>query len=142
MTDMLGRVTFEEFAARNGASAQGFGDAGNHRRGERHSDKTWARVLQVQHDKDAELYSKRAELRKLYTAKVIAGEIVPPTNRERIIAIAGGHPDLPSTQAARRIVERRYGGVGLGGDTPLPASAPTDATSRSGQHDAPGILES
>lgn len=24
--------------------------------------------------------------------------------------------------------------------TPLPASAPTDATSRSGQHDAPGIL--
>jgi hypothetical protein len=25
---------------------------------------------------------------------------------------------------------------------PLPASAPTDATSRSGQHDAPGILES
>jgi len=110
------RLTFEEFAGINGASAQGFGDAGNHRRGERHSDKTWNRTLAVQRARDEELYLRRAELRKEYTAKVMSGEIVPPTRRERLIAIAGGHPDNLAVQAARRLVEKHYGGVGLGGD--------------------------
>lgn len=117
---MADRLTFEEFAAINGASAQGFGDAGNHRRGERHSGKTWNRVLEVQRAKDVALYERRAELRKEYTAKVISGEIMPPTRRERIIAIAAGNPDLASTQAARRLVVKHFAGAGLGGDTPAP----------------------
>ncbi len=109
-------LTFEQFAAENGASQQGFGDAGNHRRGERHSDKTWNRVLEVQRKKDEALYLRRAELRKEYAEKVISGEIAPPSQRERCLAIASGDPDRSDVQAARRLVEKYYGGAGLGGD--------------------------
>lgn len=90
-------LTFEQYAARHGASRQEFGDAGNHRRGERHSDKTWERVLRVQREKDDALYQRRAELREEYAAKVRAGEIAAPSFRERTMAIAMGHPDLAST---------------------------------------------
>lgn len=109
-------ISFEEFAASHGAGAQGFGDAGNHRRGERHSDKTWARVLAVQRERDEALYLRRAELRREYVAKVEAGEIAPPTHKERILSKAAGNPDRADVQAARRLAEKYYGGAGLGGD--------------------------
>lgn len=121
-------LTFEQYAAVHGASRQDFGDAGNHRRGERHSDKTWARVLRVQCEKDADLYRRRAALREEYAGKVRQGVITAPTARERYMAIAMGHPDLASTQAARRLVEKRWAGAGLGGDDELPSTSAPFAT--------------
>ena len=42
-----------------------------------------------------------------YHAKVATGEIVGKTALEQRIEAANGHPDNESTQAARRILERR-----------------------------------
>ena len=100
-------IDFEAFAARNGASRQGFGDAGMHRRGERHSDATWGRALRVQFAKDERLMARRAELRLEYDSLVKRGEIRAPSYRERTIEAAQGHPDLQSTQAAIRLCARR-----------------------------------
>jgi len=50
---------------------------------------------------------RREELRKEYADKVAKGEIRPPTRIEKLVDIANGHPDLESTQAARRILEKQ-----------------------------------
>lgn len=101
-------LDFETFAARKGASRQGFGDAGMHRRGERHSDKTWGRALKAQFDRDEKLAARREELRREYDLLVACEEIRPPSYLERLIETAKGHPDLATTQAAIRLC-RKHG---------------------------------
>ena len=47
--------------------------------------------------------AERNVLKEEYRAMLSRGEIRQPTKTERIIKAANGHPDLESTQAARRM---------------------------------------
>lgn len=114
-------LTFEQFASQHGASRQDVGDAGNHRRGEKHSDKTWARVLAVQRRKDEIWQARREGLRAAYAKAVACGDIVPPTSFDRLLAIANGHEDHSATQAARRLLAKKFG-VGFDGQPLTPKS--------------------
>ena len=58
--------------------------------------------------KEAEEYQrKREQAKQEYQEKVKNGELRPKTNVERLVERANGHPDNPSTQAARRAAEKR-----------------------------------
>lgn len=58
--------------------------------------------------KEAEEYQrKREQAKQEYQEKVKNGELRPKTNVERLVERANGHPDNPSTQAARRVAEKR-----------------------------------
>lgn len=107
-------LTFEQFAAQHGASRQDVGDAGNHRRGERHSDKTWARTLAIQRQRDEIWQARRDGLRAAYASAVRAGDIVAPSFFDRTLAVANGHPDRQDTQAARRLLVKKFGMDHLG----------------------------
>lgn len=100
-------LTFEQFAARNGASLLGIGDPGLHRSSNRKSPKTHHRQVQAQAQKDRELIVRRSNLRTEYEALVACGALRPPTTREQVITKANGHPDNDSVRAARRIAELR-----------------------------------
>lgn len=58
--------------------------------------------------RNIEKNSKKTEsLTKEYNNLVKQGKIRPPSNIEKLIERAKGHPDLESTKAARRSLERR-----------------------------------
>ena len=50
---------------------------------------------------------KRAAARNEYEALVAAGKVRPPTNVEKLLRTATGHPDNASVQAARRVLTKR-----------------------------------
>lgn len=102
------KLTFEQFAARNGASRQDIGDAGLHRSNERQSEKQWQRLLAPQRARDAALVERRAELAAEYHRMVAAGLIEKPSHLDQLLATASGHPDAQSTQAAIRLLARKY----------------------------------
>ena len=53
-------------------------------------------------------YNRRAvEVGAEYDRKLADGDVRAPTNNEGMIASANGHPDLESTQAARRVCAKR-----------------------------------
>jgi hypothetical protein len=54
---------------------------------------------------DCKWQALRDRLRAEYAAEVAAGRIRPPTRRERLERTAAGHPDNPSTHAARRLLD-------------------------------------
>jgi hypothetical protein len=54
-----------------------------------------------------ELQDAREATRQAYAAAVASGEIQPPTEHDRLEATAAGHPDNPSVQAARRLLEKK-----------------------------------
>lgn len=57
----------------------------------------------------AELQDQRAAGLEQYRQAIERGEILPPatlTARERLELKAQGHPDLPSVQAAKRLLEK------------------------------------
>lgn len=56
---------------------------------------------------EKEYQDRRNEAIEEYNAKVKAGEIIPKTETERSLDRAKGHPDLESTQAARRMLLKR-----------------------------------
>lgn len=92
----------------HGYSRQGIGDAGIHRSGERHSHKTWQRVVDRQLASDAAYCRMREDLRGNYEAAVARGAVRPPNYQERTIKKAQGHDDNPTVQAARRLCAK-YG---------------------------------
>lgn len=102
-------IDFEAFAARHGASALGFTEPGMHKCGRHQTDKMWRRIVDEQTKSGAILAARREGLRAAYAASVAAGDIIPPTHFDRMLARANGHPDLQSTQAARRVLLKRYG---------------------------------
>lgn len=98
--------TFEQFATANGAHRGDMGDAGTHKRSRRQSDKQWQRMLRPVNEQADALLARRDALRMQYAEAVERGDVRPPTRLERLQAAAAGHPDLPATQAARRILAR------------------------------------
>lgn len=57
-------------------------------------------------ESDAKVSEERNRLRESYASDIAAGLVREPTRQERIFAIASGHPDLISVQAARRICKK------------------------------------
>jgi hypothetical protein len=109
MTQDMLVITEEQYLDRNGAPFA-FGDAGLHKTHSRLSSKQWTRMVKAVLAKDADLAAKRETLRQEYRAKLAAGELRKPTRREQLEATAGGHPDLASVQAARRLLNKFYPG--------------------------------
>lgn len=101
----------ETYLAINGASRQNIGEPALHKNRGRHSDKTWRKIVDSQASKDHELLSKRAYLRTEYQNLIEKGEIRPPSSLETLLGTCSGHPDNDSTQAARRILLKRFGSV-------------------------------
>ncbi len=97
----------EAYLAINGASRQQIGDAALHKNRGNNSEKTWQKIVAKQAQKDRELIDQRDRLRLEYRHMCEAGIIRPPTRIERLEAAAAGHPDLPSTQAARRLLQKK-----------------------------------
>ncbi|HWV63176.1 MAG TPA: hypothetical protein VN019_06090 [Oxalicibacterium sp.] len=100
-------MTEEQYLARNGAGRQEYGEAALHRSSERKSENTHRQQVDAQAAKDSELTARRAALRDEYHAKVASGEIRPPNAKEETIERANADPALESTQAARRIADKR-----------------------------------
>ena len=95
----------EDYLTQHGASRLGIGELALHKNIP--EGKQRKRLLDNQAKKDWELLKKRERLRNEYREKVEKGEIRPPTRIEKLIDTARGHPDNESTQAARRILEKR-----------------------------------
>ena len=108
-------MDFEQYAALRGASMADVGDAGVHKRSRRQSDKQWKRILATVEARSNEILSRRTKLREEYEAALSKGLIRQPTRDERLAARADGHPDLESTQAARRILAKRAALAHVGG---------------------------
>lgn len=100
-------LTFEQFAARQGAGRGQIGEAALHMSSSAKSIRTHQRQVLAQARADQEVIALRARLQAEYNAQVAAGRLRPPTAREEVIWRANGHPDNDSTQAARRIAQRR-----------------------------------
>lgn len=97
-------ATEEEFLVRHGARYS-FGDCGAHSRGLNQRSRSGAKAtLKLLADQDTQLFARRESLREIYRDKVSSGEIVPPTRRQKLEKVAGGHPDRPDVQAARRLL--------------------------------------
>lgn len=57
----------------------------------------------------AKAYSEKREAAQAeYKALVKSGKIVPPSKLQSIVKTASGHPDNQATQAARRLLEKRF----------------------------------
>jgi hypothetical protein len=100
-------ITYEQFAAMNGAARGDIGDAALHNPAGHMPRRTWKRFVALQAAKDHQVISRRAQLQVEYDQRVAAGEFRPPTGKEQTIATARGHDDNDSVQAARRICARR-----------------------------------
>lgn len=100
-------LTFEQFAVRHGAGRGQIGEAALHMSAASKSVRTHQRQVLAQARKDHEVIVQRAQLQVEYDHLVAAGRIRPPTAKEEVIWRANGHPDNDSTQAARRIAQRR-----------------------------------
>lgn len=70
------------------------------------SDKQRKRVLSTVDAQRNQYYADRQKAREEYKQLISKGEIIQKTPLEQRITTAHGNPDLASTQAARRIVER------------------------------------
>jgi len=99
-------LTFDEFAAENGASRQSIGEAGLHNPAGHMPKSTWRRMIHAQALKDNEIMARRDQLRIEFNAAVESGEIREPTYVETLVRNAAGHPDKASTQSAQRILAR------------------------------------
>lgn len=99
-------LDFEQYAAQHNLSRADIGDAGAHKRGRNQSDKQWKRLLRNVEARSNEIVRLRAELRVKYDEAVARGEVRPLTRLERLHIAASGHPDLASSQAARRLLDK------------------------------------
>ena len=105
MVKRVRRITFKQFAARRGVSmvpdtCEFHRLPGVHGRTRKRA-MAEAQWRCVQHGIELE------RLKMEYACLVATGEIVPPTDEERLEATASGHPDKASTQAARRVLAKR-----------------------------------
>lgn len=105
-TDNIPVLTEEEYISSKGFCSNGIGDPALHK-GRQQTARQQNKMVEFQKDKDKLYIDKRMELRQEYHEKRSKGELRPPTNEEKRIRAANGHPDLESTQAARHTAEKR-----------------------------------
>lgn len=99
-------MTEEEYLSSKGYPFSGFGEAALHK-GIQKTASQQNKVIELQSDKDRRYEEARECLRKEYHEKLEKGEIREPSTIEKLISTAKGMPDLESTQAARRLLEKR-----------------------------------
>ena len=100
-------INEETYLAINSAGRGNIGDAALHHNRGRNSEKVWRSIVARQAARSREVVARRDVLRQEYAGKVAAGELRPQTRLERLQEAAGGHPDLESVQAARRLLAKR-----------------------------------
>lgn len=64
-------------------------------------------MMKLVNKQDDAYYKKRAEAREEYKALVESGQIRPRTKEEDLIFKANGNPENASTQAARRLCQKK-----------------------------------
>lgn len=99
-------MTEEEYLSSKGYPFSGFGEAALHK-GIQKTARQQNKMVELQADKDRRYEETREYLRKEYHEKLEKGELRKPTVIEKLIYTAKGMPDLESTQAARRLLEKR-----------------------------------
>lgn len=118
------KMTEEEYLASNGAPFMGGSEPAlqqNRIKTKRGQSDAVNKVMADMGDNNA----RRAELRAKYKKKVASGEIVAPTATEERIRKANSNPDLQSTQAARRVLEKQ--GIDWRQETPTPQAPKAEA---------------
>jgi len=100
-------INFEDWAAAQGASRQSFGDAGMHSPAGHIGRANWRDKMQSLGERNQALANRRTALRTEYDRLCDAGELRPPTHKERITATARGNPDREDVRAAMRICIKR-----------------------------------
>lgn len=99
-------MTEEEYLASKGYSQLGIGEAALHK-GRQRTARQQDKMVDLHADKNR-IYSERREgLRKEYQDKLVKGEIRRPSSIEIMISAAKGMPELESTKAAQRCLEKR-----------------------------------
>lgn len=98
-------ATEEEYLERHGVGLSALGEPAMHKLpGVRESNRR--RLIARQAGLDHAWSERRAALRREYRERVAAGTVRPPTRQERMVAVARGHEDRESVQAARRVCLR------------------------------------
>lgn len=100
-------IDFETFAARNGASRQGYGDAGMHSPAAHVGKANWRAKLKVVRLEGDALQARRDKLRAEYDSLCLQGVLRPLSYRERLTLTAQGNPDRDDVQAARRLCVKK-----------------------------------
>ena len=99
-------MTFEQYAAKHGASSADIGDSGAHMTASTMSQKQWLRIVRRVDQKSADVVERRQVLRAEFESAKAAGLLREPTRLERLRASASGHPDNESTKAAIRLLAK------------------------------------
>lgn len=99
-------MTEEEYLASKGYSHFGIGEAALHK-GRQKTARQQDRIVDLHAEKNRIYVEKREMLRREYQDKLVKGEIRRPSTIETMIATARGMPELESTMAARRCLEKR-----------------------------------
>ena len=99
-------MTEEEYLSSKGYSFMGYAEPSMHISSQHVSNIQKKRNMELLQNRAKEYDAKRAELRKEYNELVKQGKMRAPTNYERALKVSKGNPDLPSTQAAKRVLEK------------------------------------
>ena len=99
-------MTEEEYLSSKGYSFMGYSEAGMHLSSQHVSNRQKKQQINIIQERAREYDNKRAELRQEYRELVKQGKMRAPTEYERTLQIAQGHPDNPAVQAARRWLEK------------------------------------
>lgn len=99
-------MTEEEYLASKGYSHFGIGEAALHK-GRQKTARQQDRIVDLHAEKNRIYVEKREMLRIEYQDKLVKGEIRRPSTIETMIATARGMPELESTMAAWRCLEKR-----------------------------------
>ena len=95
-------MTEDEYLASKGYGNSFYSEPALHK-GIQKTSRQQDRLLNINIEKSKKYQTERNNLKKEYQNLLEKGEIRHPTKVEKIIKSANGHPDLESTQAARRI---------------------------------------
>ena len=98
----------EHYLASRGVGRNSLGDAGLHKQ-PGSTPKSRARAVALSQARDDVTIERRCELRAEFADRLERGEIRLMTPKECLMDTASGHSDNEATQAARRLLKRRFG---------------------------------
>jgi hypothetical protein len=101
------KMSEEQYLSSQSAGRGDIGEAATHRSAANISKKQWQKTLDREAERSNDVVNKRDELRLEYEEKVKSGDIEKPSMLDERIATANGHPDNESTQAARRLLDKK-----------------------------------
>ncbi len=105
-TSSIKVMTEEEYLSSKGYSFMGYAEPSMHISSQHVSNIQKKQNMELLQNRAQEYDKKRAELRKEYKKLVKEGKMRAPTNYEKALKASKGDPNLLSTQAAKRILEK------------------------------------